>query len=261
MTASQDNPLHVAIIMDGNGRWARERGLPRTAGHRRGAHSVRAVIEEAPGLGIGALTLYAFSSDNWKRPKAEVAALMDLFRTYLKKERKRCIREGVRVKVVGRRDRLPGDLIATMEETEAATSHCAVMDLRLAVDYSSRDLLLEAASRLAATPAPTREDLARALAGAMHDEDGSPDVDLLIRTGGEQRLSDFLLWECAYAEFYFTDTRWPDFGKEALRDAVAAYRCRERRFGQVAPAPAGALARLRAGLSSLRRRSPVPTLP
>ena len=259
MTSNANQGLHVAIIMDGNGRWAAEPGLPRTPGHRRGADSVRAVIEHAPSQGIRTLTLYAFSSDNWKRPVAEVDALMDLFRTYLKKEKRRCIREGVRVKVIGRRDRLPEDLLRTMDETEIATAGGQVMDLRLAVDYSSRDLMLRAMKELSTIQDPGRQDLEGALAKVMHDPCGAPDVDLLIRTGGEQRLSDFLLWECAYAELLFMEVRWPDFGKGELEEAVATFRSRERRFGLVKPAEPSVLSRIRTSLSPLRSRRPIPT--
>ena len=233
MTNDQSSGMHVAIIMDGNGRWAHERNLPRTAGHKKGATSVRSIIESAPDLGISTLTLYAFSSDNWKRPEEEVSALMSLFRTYLKKERKRCVREGVRVNVVGRRDRLPRNLIRTMIETERATKPGDVMNLRLAVDYSARDLMLSAAQRLAANGNMDRDSFARAIGEVMNEPQASPDVDLLIRTGGEQRLSDFLLWECAYAELYFVEKRWPDFGKEDLAQAVAWFQRRDRRFGKV----------------------------
>jgi undecaprenyl diphosphate synthase len=199
--------LHVAIVMDGNGRWAVRRGLPRTAGHRAGAQRVRPLVEAAPGLGVDALTLFAFSADNWKRPAAEVSALMRLFARHLRMETPRLIRNGVRLEVVGRRDRLPTPLVAAIETAESATGAGAVMRLRLAVDYSSREAIV--AQRLL------------------------PDVDLLIRTGGEQRLSDFLLWECAYAELYFTERMWPDFGEADLAAAIQEFRLRQRRFGAV----------------------------
>jgi undecaprenyl diphosphate synthase len=259
MTGSCSEKRHIAIIMDGNGRWATERGLPRTAGHRRGADSVRSVIEEAPSLGIGVLTLYAFSSDNWKRPESEVNALMDLFRTYLKKEKRRCIKEGVRVKVIGRRDRLPADLLQTIRDTESATAHCRVMDLRLAVDYSARDLLLRAMEFLTTGDTPDRSCLESALARAMHDPCGAPEVDLLIRTGGEQRLSDFLLWECAYAEFLFVDKRWPDFGKDDLKLAIQEFARRQRKYGTVSPVEPSLLQRIRSGLNPVRQRKAIPT--
>jgi undecaprenyl diphosphate synthase len=195
----------VAIIMDGNGRWAERRGLDRVAGHRVGASALRRAVESAPSLGIGALTLFAFSADNWKRPAAEVSALMRLFARHLRTETPRCIENGVTLRVVGRRDRLPGPLVEAIEQTEAATAAGTQLELRLAVDYSGR-YAIESGRLL-------------------------PDVDLLIRTGGEQRLSDFLLWESAYAEILFTPTMWPDFGAAELAAAVSWFHARERRFG------------------------------
>jgi undecaprenyl diphosphate synthase len=210
---SQSSSLHVAIVMDGNGRWAGRRGLPRVAGHRAGAEMVRRVVEAAPGLGIGALTLYAFSADNWKRPAGEVAALMRLFARYLRAELPRLVDNGVRLEVVGRRDRLPAPLVVAIDKAARATAGGSRLVLRLAVDYSSRWAIA---------------------AGVV-----LPDVDLLIRTGGEQRLSDFLLWESAYAELYFTDTMWPAFGPADLSTALAEFRARERRFGGLPRAAAG----------------------
>src|SRR5579884_2161931 len=189
----QPKPLHAAIIMDGNGRWATARGLPRIAGHRAGAEALRRTVEAAPGLGIGTVTVYAFSSDNWKRPPTEVSALMRLFHNYLRKEREQCIEKGMRVSVIGRRDRLPRLLLPEIERMERVSAQCSRLHLRIAVDYSSRDAIVEAAQQLKRNA--SREKLAELL--------GGPDVDLLIRTGGEQRLSDFLLWECAYAELIF----------------------------------------------------------
>jgi undecaprenyl diphosphate synthase len=209
----QSSSLHVAIIMDGNGRWAARRGLPRVAGHRAGAEAVRRTVEAAPDAGIAALTLYAFSADNWKRPPAEIAALMRLFARHLRTETPRLVENGVRLEVVGRRDRLPAALVAAIAAAERATAQGTRLALRLAIDYSARWAIR---------------------AGAL-----LPDVDLLIRTGGEQRLSDFLLWECAYAELCFLDAMWPDFGASALARAVAEFRTRERRFGALAPARAG----------------------
>jgi undecaprenyl diphosphate synthase len=197
--------LHVAIIMDGNGRWAERRGLDRTAGHRVGATAVRRIVEAAPSQGIRALTLFAFSADNWKRPAQEVNALLRLFARHLRTETPRCIDNGVTLRVVGRRDRLPGPLVEAIERTEQATASGTQLELRLAVDYSARYAI----------------ETGRLL----------PDVDLLIRTGGEQRLSDFLLWECAYAEILFTPTMWPDFGVDDLAAAVAWFHARDRRFG------------------------------
>jgi undecaprenyl diphosphate synthase len=204
-TSAVRAPWHVAIIMDGNGRWATRRGLPRAVGHRRGVDAVRRVVRAAPCLGIRVLSLFAFSADNWKRPAREVSALMRLFARHLRTETARCRDSGVRLRVIGRRDRLPGPLLAAIEAAEATTAAGTQLELRLAVDYSGREAIC--AGRLL------------------------PDVDLLIRTGGEHRLSDFLLWECAYAELYFTDTMWPDFGANDLAAAVAWFQSRNRRFG------------------------------
>ncbi len=213
--------LHAAIIMDGNGRWATARGLPRIAGHRAGAAALRRTVEACPEAGIGCLTVYAFSSDNWRRPPTEVSALMSLFHTYIRKERDRCVENGVRVSVIGRRDRLPGMLLPAIDDIEASTAACRRMHLRLAVDYSSRDAMVEAARHLGGEAERT--------AISLHL---GPDADLLIRTGGEQRLSDFLLWECAYAELVFTPRMWPDFDAADLHAAVAEFNARERRFGR-----------------------------
>ena len=229
-------PLHVAIIMDGNGRWALARGRPREWGHRRGAEAVRKVVEAAPDLGIGTLTLYAFSSDNWQRPASEVAVLMKLFKRYLRREARALADNAVRLRVVGRRDRLAPEVVAAIDEAESVTAAGRRLTLRLAVDYSSRQALLEAV-RLAAQIGASdvqHPGIAELLGRAMGAEGPSPDVDLLIRSGGEQRLSDFLLWECAYAELYFTPTMWPDFTREDLATALREFSGRERRFGNVA---------------------------
>ena len=245
-TTPQPPHLHVAIIMDGNGRWARARGLPRSAGHRAGSRAVRRVVEAAPALGIHTLTLYAFSSDNWKRPLPEVRHLMGLLRNHLRSEAARCGEEGVRVSVIGRRDRLDPGLAAAIEAIEARTGHGTRLHLQLAIDYSARDALLEAV-RLAVGSADivplhgerppignhSREELGDLLARALHAPGVIPDVDLLIRTGGEQRLSDFMLWEAAYAELVFTPLAWPDFSGEELVAALAEFRRRDRRFGGV----------------------------
>ncbi|HET9274513.1 MAG TPA: di-trans,poly-cis-decaprenylcistransferase [Gemmatimonadales bacterium] len=226
--------LHVAIIMDGNGRWAERRGLPRRAGHREGARAVERVVEAAPRLGIGTLTLFAFSSDNWQRPMPEVSALMRLFRSYLRSERERAVQNGVAVEVFGRRDRLPVSVLAELAETEAATAGGTRLRLRLAVDYSARDAILRAAVRLAGDSAdPTREDFESCLAAVDNARGPVPAVDVLIRTGGEQRLSDFLLWESAYAELFFRPTMWPDFSPAELADVLREFGGRERRFGRV----------------------------
>ncbi len=220
--------LHVAIIMDGNGRWATAKGRPRTAGHVAGAEAVRRTVEAARGLGIGTLTLFAFSSDNWQRPPEEVGALMRLFRRYLVKEAARCAEDGVRIRVIGRRDRLPPLLVRVIQQAEAMTAGGREALLRIAIDYSARDAILRAAHRLNGSEA-SREVFSNLLA----DENPLPDVDLLIRTGGEKRLSDFLLWECAYAELVFTERMWPDFGADDLAEAVRDFHRRDRRFGLI----------------------------
>jgi undecaprenyl diphosphate synthase len=204
--------LHAAIIMDGNGRWAAQRGKLRLEGHRAGAETLRSIVEAAPRLNIGVLTVYAFSADNWKRPKEEVDALMFLLACYLEKESARLRDAGVRTSVIGRRDRLPAPLLAAIDLAENRTRHCERLHFRLAIDYSARAAILEAA-----------ED----------ELQSSLPVDLLIRTGGEQRLSDFLLWESAYAELIFTTRMWPDFTPADLRAAVNEFYRRERRFGAV----------------------------
>ena len=228
--------IHVAIIMDGNGRWATAHGRPREWGHRHGAEAVRRVVEAAPDLGIGTLTMYAFSSDNWGRPEAEVALLMKLLGRYLKSETSELKANGVRLRVVGRRDRLRPSLVRTIEEAESETSGGGRLLLRLAVDYSSRDMLLRALKDAATLSEIERQDMATLLGRAMHASGPAPDVDLLIRTGGERRLSDFLLWECAYAELLFTPVMWPDYTGEHLADSIRDFRSRARRFGQIAAA-------------------------
>jgi undecaprenyl diphosphate synthase len=231
--------IHVAIIMDGNGRWANARGRPRTAGHIAGARVVRKIVEAAPDCGIGMLTLYAFSADNWARPSREVALLMRLFRRYLVAETDRCVTNDVRMRIIGRRDRIPGELLRAIEAAEDATKHGTRLDLRIAVDYSARDALVRAAETLHGLDNVSRHDFAQAMGAVDHWTGECRDVDLLIRTGGEKRLSDFLLWECAYAELYFTERRWPDFSPADLEQAVQEFHTRERRFGAVPEAAAG----------------------
>lgn len=241
----QDSPrgIHVAIIMDGNGRWAMARGQMRTAGHIEGARTVRKIVEAAPSCGIGTLTLYAFSADNWRRPSREVALLMRLFRRYLVSEVARCVTNGVRMRIIGRRDRIPPELLRAITNAEHATRHGRTLDLRIAVDYSARDAIIRAARKVAAHSGGIedldRDQFATLLSRVDHGIGESRDVDLLIRTGGEQRLSDFLLWECAYAELYFTRRMWPDFSPVDLREAVEEFHARERRFGTVPAAAAG----------------------
>ena len=224
---------HVGIVMDGNGRWAEARGLDRSAGHRAGARAAERIIEAAPGLGVGTLTLFAFSRDNWKRPAAEVRALMMLLDRELRRQTARCERHGIELTVIGRRDRLPRSVTRAIERAETLTRGGATLRLRLAVDYSARESLVRAAAELAPRSSdPVSEaEFALALARAEHAERAAPPVDVFIRTGGEQRLSDFLLWESAYAELFFRSEAWPDFGPEALASVLAEFRRRERRFG------------------------------
>ena len=226
--------MHIAIIMDGNGRWASQRGLPRTAGHRAGAKAVDKIVEAAARRGIDTLSLYAFSADNWRRPQAEVGALFALLRRYLLTQTPRCVEQSIRINVMGRRDRLAPGILRTVEHSERTTAHCTGMQLRIAVDYSSQRSLLESC-RLMSADTDTRYDRARfsrRLAEVDHAI-AAPDVDLLIRTGGEKRLSDLLLWECAYAELHFVERFWPDFDETAFAQAIDEYAKRERRFGQV----------------------------
>ena len=225
--------FHVAINMDGNGRWALLRGQPRETGHVAGATAVRRTVESAPSFGITTLTLYAFSSDNWRRPRGEVDNLMLLFQKYLDSECDRLRDRGVRFTVIGRRDRIADSLTRSIAHVEACTSEETSLHLRIAIDYSARDALLTAAGRVAKGISPTREAFEQSLHEAIHAPRGTRDVDLLIRTGGEQRLSDFLLWESAYAELYFTDVMWPDFGEADLASAVQAFAARDRRYGRI----------------------------
>lgn len=223
--------LHLAVILDGNGRWATQRGLPRAAGHQAGAAAVRRLVEATPAAGIGTLTLYAFSSDNWTRPEREVRWLLRLFREHLRRETVRCVAEGIRLSVIGRRDRLPLPLLTAIDGAEEATRCGRRLHLRIAVDYSGRDAIVAAAVALADHAAPSRDAFDRAVTDGGRGGPAVPPVDLLIRTGGEQRLSDFLLWESAYAELYFSDTMWPDFGEHDLHLALIEFRARHRRFG------------------------------
>jgi len=230
--------LHVAVVMDGNGRWAQARGWPRVAGHRAGARAARRFVEAAPGLGVTTLTLFAFSADNWRRPRGEVARVLALIRGFLRRETAACVARGARLSVLGRRDRLPAGLLAAVEAAERATAGGSGLHLRVAVDYSGRDSILAAAAALP-EGLSTREAFSRRL-GPTHGE-LVPDVDLFLRPGGERRLSDFLLWESAYAELVFLDRLWPDVGPDDLAAAIADFRSRERRFGAVpgpAPVPA-----------------------
>ena len=242
MQSKSGQPHHVAIIMDGNGRWAARQGLPRVAGHRAGVAAVRRVVERASDLGIGCLTLYAFSSDNWRRPAAEVTSIFWLLRAFLRLEASRLRQKGARLEVIGRRDRLPAAARHEIEKAERATAAGQGLHLRVAIDYSSRDAIaraaLCAADAVGADRSFSLELLGPMLTQMLTTDCG--DVDLLIRTGGEKRLSDFLLWECAYAELFFTDRMWPEFNESDLDGALAEFRHRERRFGAV-PEPARAM--------------------
>jgi undecaprenyl diphosphate synthase len=228
-------PRHVAIIMDGNGRWAQRRGLPRVEGHRKGAVAVRTVVRAAREIGLQAITLYAFSAQNWDRPPEEVATLMQLLRDYVIDERDEIMENGIRLVAIGDIDRLPdfvkGPLDALMAESAANRG----MTLTLALSYGGRESLVQAARALSsqvARGALRPEDITEQhIAGALQTS-GLPQLDLLVRTSGEERLSNFLLWEAAYAELYFTETYWPDFGKEELYRALESFRGRERRFGR-----------------------------
>ncbi|MGP0058205.1 MAG: di-trans,poly-cis-decaprenylcistransferase [Beijerinckiaceae bacterium] len=221
--------LHVAIIMDGNGRWAQRRGLPRSAGHKAGVEAARRIVEAAADLGVGTLTLFAFSADNWQRPAEEVGTLMQLLQVYLRNEQKRLIESKTRLTVIGRRDRLPKHMGKAIAKIEAATNCGTTLHLRIALDYSSRETIARAAARWPAEEAISREAFRRLL--ALQGDRTESEVDLLIRSGGEKRLSDFLLWECAYAELCFLDVMWPDFTAEDFAAAIADFRHRERRFG------------------------------
>ena len=237
----QHTPLHLALILDGNGRWAERRGLARPMGHRAGVEAVRRVVEAAPGFGVDALTLYAFSSDNWKRPLAETTALMGLLARWLRRETGALRRSGVRLRLVGRRDRLPQAVCSAVARCEWETRRGTRLDLRLAVDYAGRDALVRAAAGAGQDDGfladPSREGFARHLGAALapcapgEAAALARPVDLLIRTGGERRLSDFLLWEAAYAELAFDDTLWPDFTPDHLARHLGDFHGRDRRFG------------------------------
>ena len=227
--------LHVAIIMDGNGRWATRRGLPRVAGHRAGVSAVRRVVERSLDLSLARLTLYAFSSDNWRRPASEVQSIFWLLRAFLRLETERLRRRGVRLQVIGRRDRLPKAVLCEIEKAESITATGSSLSLCVAIDYSARDAITRAAIEVNAflsNKKPSSPDLFQPLLVQALTKEGG-EVDLLIRTGGEKRLSDFLLWESAYAELLFTDRMWPDFDTADFDTALDEFNRRERRFGEV----------------------------
>jgi len=233
-----DAPAHLAIIPDGNGRWAAVRGLPRAAGYAAGARAVYRLLRAAAQQQIQTVSFFAFSSDNWARPAAEVNAMLHLFEEFLVEEALASNDHGARFSVMGRRDRLPRGLRQAISTVEEATAENRGLHFRLALDYSARDAIVRAACRMYTSMEVSREAFARLLQGVQREEPG-PAVDLLIRTGGEQRLSDFLLWECAYAELYFTPALWPDFSEAELQQAIAEFQRRDRRFGRVPETLAG----------------------
>ena len=228
-------PYHIAIIMDGNGRWAQERGQYRLFGHKAGVKAVREVVETSRSLGVRHLTLYAFSTENWGRPESEVSGLMSLLQSYLRAELKTMLRNDIRLSCLGEVQHLPAEVRQVLEKTMAETAHCSSMELNLALSYGGRNELLRAARALARDCEEGTLHWAAInetkLAGHLYTA-GQPDPDLLIRTGGERRLSNFLLWQLSYAELYFTDTKWPDFRRQHLLEAIDAYNQRQRRFGK-----------------------------
>jgi undecaprenyl diphosphate synthase len=228
-----DPELHVAILLDGNGRWAAARGLPRSEGHRAGVAAVRRIVRAAPSFGIGTLTLYAFSSNNWDRPASEVSALLSLLEDFLRNSAPELEAERIRLRVIGRRDRIPPSLVDAIEFAESKTASGRRMDVRIALDYSSRDAILRAACWMMSSLEVSQREFARRLGQVTNGDAPAPDVDLLIRTGGERRLSDFMLWECAYAELFFTPRMWPEFEAADLEAAVEDFLGRERRFGRL----------------------------
>lgn len=236
-TSPPMTPRHVAIIMDGNGRWASRRRLPRVAGHRKGVEALREIVRACPDFGVETLTLFAFSTENWRRPADEVSALMGLFRRYMRRESAELEREGVRVRFIGDRRRLDADIVAMMEGLETRTAENRNLTVIIALNYGGRDEIVRAAARLAAAAARGEVDPAgideAAFAGAL-DTAGESDPDLLIRTSGEQRLSGFLPWQCTYSELHFAEALWPDFTRDTFAKALASYGTRERRFGAVA---------------------------
>jgi len=227
-------PAHVAIIMDGNGRWARSRGLPRTAGHKRGAESVRRTVEAAREMGVSYLTLYGFSSENWKRPAGEIADLMGLLRLYLRNEVANLHKNGIRLKVIGERSRLGPDIVRLIEEAESRTESNVALTLVLALSYGGRQEIVEAMRSVAHSVAAgdlSPDSVDESVVGSHLFTSGIPDPDLIIRTSGEQRISNFLLWQGAYAELVFIETLWPDFGRAELETALRDFQRRDRRFG------------------------------
>lgn len=234
MQNEQKIPVHVAIIMDGNGRWAKKRGLPRTAGHAQGARVVEQILEDADQMGIRYLTVYAFSTENWSRPDSEVKALMNLLRTYMKTSLAKCARNNVRIRVIGDKSRLDSDLQASIANLEKETASNTGIGFQIAINYGSRDEIVRAvrkAARKVKEHELDPEDITEDMISDELDTVGIPEPDLLIRTGGEERISNFLLWQTAYSELYFCDAAWPDFNKAELEKAIEAFNNRERRYG------------------------------
>ncbi|MFZ5997989.1 MAG: isoprenyl transferase [Nitrospirota bacterium] len=225
-------PRHIGIIMDGNGRWAEMRGLPRFEGHKRGVERVSEIVEVVQGLGVEALSLYAFSIENWMRPEEEVSVIMTLLETTLQKEFLNFMKEGVRFRVIGNREKLPDNIRTIIEAVEQGTAQNKGLIFQCALSYGGRDEIIRAVKK-ALEQRATAADISEEYIAGLLDTAGSPDPDLIIRTSGEQRLSNFLLWQSAYAEFYFTNTLWPDFTKEELLEAIHEYQMRDRRFGKV----------------------------
>ena len=238
MRMIQHPKLHVAILLDGNGRWAASRGLPRSEGHRAGVAAVRRIVGAAPSLGIRTLTLYAFSSNNWERPASEVISLLGLLEDYLRTQAEACAREDIRLRVIGRRDRIPRSLVEAIESAERLTASGRALEVRIALDYSSRDAIVRAACWMLSSLEISEREFARRLGQVTNAGAAATDVDLLIRTGGESRLSDFMLWESAYAELLFTPRMWPEFEAADLAAAVQDFLSRERRFGRLPEAAA-----------------------
>ncbi|QMU56645.1 MAG: di-trans,poly-cis-decaprenylcistransferase [Candidatus Mycalebacterium zealandia] len=235
MSKTNLNPRHVAIIMDGNGRWARNRGMRRIAGHIAGMKSVRAIVEAACEMNVTHLSLYAFSLQNWGRPKDEVRGLMELLAQYLEKETATLVKNGIRLNPIGRLDRLPAGMRAALEETVKKTRGGKNLTLTLAISYGAREEIVEAVKKIAAAGTKPERITKKTVAANLHTA-GLPEPDLLIRTGGEMRLSNFFLWQSAYTEIYVAKTLWPDFRRRHLKKAVETYMSRERRFGLTEPA-------------------------
>ena len=234
MSEERKIPRHVAFILDGNGRWAKAKGMPRNYGHVQGAKAVEQMLFDAGELGIEYVTVYAFSTENWNRPETEVSALMALFKKYLKSEIKTCMKNNVRSRVIGDKTRLPGDVLKVVEELEETTKDNTGLTFNIAINYGSRDEITRAVRKIASKVESgeiSASDIDEQMINDNLDTGSIPDPDLLIRTCGEQRLSNYLLWQLAYTEFYFTDICWPDFNKEELEKAIDSYNHRTRRFG------------------------------